>query len=109
MVCNLDAHTALLRNDGGNQRHWLSLRLLGTASNRDGIGAIITIIADGVEQQIEHTNGGSFLSHSDARVHFGLGFSETVDALEIRWPSGRLQRIENIPADQFLLIEEPLP
>lgn len=109
LVCNLDAHPALLRNDGGNQRHWLSLRLLGTASNRDGIGAIITIITDGVEQQIEHTNGGSFLSHSDARVHFGLGFSETVDALEIRWPSGRLQRLENIPADQFLLIEEPLP
>ena len=109
LVCNLDAPPALLRNDGGNQRHWLSLRLLGTASNRDGIGAIITIIADGVEQQIEHTNGGSFLSHSDARVHFGLGFSETVDALEVRWPSGRLQRLENIPADQFLLIEEPLP
>ena len=82
---------------------------MGTASNRDGIGAIITIIANGVEQQIEHTNGGSFLSHSDARVHFGLGFSETVDALEIRWPSGHLQRLENMPADQFLLIEEPLP
>ena len=70
---------------------------------------MITISADGVEQQIEHTNGGSFLSHSDARVHIGLGFNEIVDALEIQWPSGRLQRLENVPADQFLLIKEPSP
>ena len=75
LVFNLDGPPQLLRNDGGNQRNWLSLRLVGTASNRDGIGARVAVVSGGVEQIAERISGGSFLSHSDGRVHFGLGFN----------------------------------
>ena len=109
LVCNLDGPPALLRNDGGNQRNWLGLRLIGNASNRDGIGARITVATGDGIQQIEHTNGGSFLSHSDPRVHFGLGFNKTVDWLEIRWPSGQRQRLEDLKANQYLVVEESGP
>ena len=109
LIFNLDGPPALMRNDGGNQRNWLSLRLVGTAANRDGIGAVITVATEDRQQKIEHTNGGSFLSHSDARVHFGLGFNKSADWLEIYWPGGQVQRLEDIIANQVLVIKQPAP
>ena len=109
LVCNLDGPPHLLRNDGGNQRNYLSLRLVGTASNRDGIGARVSVVSGGVEQLAERVSGGSFLSHSDGRVHFGLGANTVAERVEIHWPSGRVQRLEDVPANQFLVVEEPGP
>ena len=104
LVFNLDGPPQLLRNDGGNQRNWLSLRLVG-----GGLGAKIAVSSGGVEQTTELVSGGSFLSHSDGRVHFGLGFNQAADWIEIRWPSGRVQRLEDVAANQFLTVEEPGP
>lgn len=109
LVFNLDGPPSLLRNDSGNQLNWLSLLLVGTASNRDGIGARIALVSGGVEQIAERVSGGSFLSHSDGRVHFGLGANTTVERIEIRWPSGRTQYLEDVAANQFLVVEEPRP
>ena len=107
LVCNLDEPPALLRNDGGNQRNWLGLRLVGTTSNRDGVGAKIVLAAGGISQTREITNGGSFLSHGDSRAHFGLGFYAAAERIEIRWPSGKVQRLANIAANQYLIVVEP--
>ena len=104
LVFNLDGPPQLLRNDGGSQRNWLSLRLGG-----GGLGAKVAIASGGVEQTTEIVSGGSFLSHSDGRVHFGLGFNQAADWIEIRWPSGRVQRLEDVAANQFLTVEEPGP
>ncbi len=107
LVFNLDGPPQLLRNDGGNQRNWLSLLLIGTASNRDGIGARISVVSGEVEQIAERVSGGSFLSHSDGRVHFGLGANTTAERIEIHWPSGRTQHLEDVTANQLLVVEEP--
>lgn len=109
LVCNLDGPPQLLRNDGGNQRNYLSLLLVGTASNRDGIGARVSVVSGGVEQVVERVSGGSFLSHSDGRVHVGLGANTMAERVEIHWPSGRVQRLEDVAANQFLVVEEPGP
>ena len=107
LICNLDGPPALLRNDGGNQRNWLGLRLVGTTSNRDGVGAKVSLTAGGITQTREITNGGSFLSQGDSRAHFGLGFHTAAEQVEIHWPSGKMQRLTNTPANQYLVIEEP--
>ncbi len=104
LVFNLDGPPQLLRNDGGNQRNWLSLRLVG-----GGLGATVTIASGGIEQTVEVVSGGSFLAHSDGRVHFGLGFNQAANWIEIRWPSGRVQRLEDVAVNQFLVVEEPEP
>ena len=109
LVCNLDGPPQLLRNDGGNQRNYLSLLLVGTASNRDGIGARVSVVSGGVEQVVERVSGGSFLSHSDGRIHLGLGANTMAERVEIHWPSGRVQRLEDVAANQFLVVKEPGP
>ena len=109
LVFNLDGSPSLLRNDTGNQLNWLTLRLVGTASNRDGIGARVAVVSGGVEQVAERVSGGSFLSHSDGRVHFGLGANTAAERIEIHWPSGRTQHLEDVAANQFLVVEEPGP
>jgi len=70
---------SLYRNEGGTRNHWLTLRLKGTRSNRDAIGARVEIQADGKTQVGEVRSGGSYLSHSDMRLHFGLGAASRVD------------------------------
>jgi enediyne biosynthesis protein E4 len=105
--CN-NGEAVVLRNQGGTRNHWLLLNLSGTASNRDGIGAKVRLVtASGFEQHALVSTAGSYLSASDRRVHFGLGTDETVRLLEISWPSGVTQRLENVGADRKLNIEEP--
>ena len=106
-VLHLDQPSQLLRNEGGNARHWLMIDLEGTASNRDGIGARVTVQAGGLVQVAEALTGNGYISQNDSRLHFGLGASNWVDAITVRWPSGRLQKLVDIAADQVLAVTEP--
>ena len=79
----------LLRNDGGNANHWLEILLIGTKSNRDGIGASLKLTSQAVTQFEQRKGGGSYMSASDPRILFGLGKRTKIDSLEITWPSGK--------------------
>ncbi len=106
LVNNMNDLPTLLRNDGGNENHWLTVKTIGTRSNRDGIGARLTIFYGHERQMDEVRSGSSWASQSDLRVHFGLGSVEKVDRLEIRWPSGLTENVYNIPVNQFLVVRE---
>jgi hypothetical protein len=96
----------LLRNDGGNRRHWLGVELVGTKSARDAVGARVTVTAGGRERMRARVGGASYLSASDPRVLFGLGDVERVDALEVRWPSGHVDRVTDVPVDRYVTLTE---
>ena len=106
LVLNNGQPPSLLRNDGGNLNHWLQIRLMGTKSNRDAIGARVTVIAGDFKQVDQVKGGGSYLSANDYRLHFGLGEKTRVDLLEIKWPSGAVDRRENLAVDRLLIIRE---
>ena len=96
----------LMRNDSPNENHWLVVKLVGTGSNRSGIGAEV-VSTTGKTRQVRHIlSGGSYLSQNDLRAHFGLGDVDRVDAVEIRWPSGITQRLTDVRADQILTVKE---
>ena len=99
----------LLRNDGGNRNNFLMLKLNGTRSNRDGIGARIRAQAGDLVQMREVRSSYGYLSSNDRRLLLGLGQREGVDQLEIRWPSGTRQMLANLPANQILTITEERP
>jgi hypothetical protein len=105
LVVNMDDRPTLLRNDtvGG---HWITVKLEGTQSNRDGIGARLTLEAGGVAQTAEVRSGGSYLSHNDVRAHFGLGAAVSVDRLVIRWPSGRVETASGLMSNRFYVARE---
>ena len=96
----------LLRNDGGNKNHWLGVGLVGSKSNRDGIGARVTLTAAGRRRSKQRTGGTSYLSASDPRLLFGLGASARIDEIEVRWPSGQVTTLKNVAANQYLTIKE---
>lgn len=102
----LDGAPQLLRNDGGNAQNFVSLRLIGAKSNRDAIGARVRLVAGRTRQVEEVRSGGSYLSANDLRLHFGLGRQARVSLLEIRWPSGKVERLRNVRARRFLTIQE---
>ena len=105
--CN-DGPAVILMNRGGNGNHWLLVNAIGTRSNRDGIGAGIRVVSSsGEEQRGFVSTAGSYASASDKRVHFGLGQASGVRLLEIAWPSGTIQRLENVVTDQVLTVREP--
>jgi hypothetical protein len=105
--CN-DGPALVLMNQGGNGNHWLLVNTVGTRSNRDGIGARIRLVLDeGVEQHGFVSTAGSYASASDKRVHFGLGAYTVARLLEIAWPGGTVQRVENVKADQVITMKEP--
>jgi hypothetical protein len=104
--CN-NGSPVILRNRGGNGNHWLAIELKGTRSNRDGIGAKVRIVlGEGREQHVTASTAGSFASSNDRRVHFGLGDAVKVASVEVTWPTGAVERLENVAADQILRIEE---
>ena len=109
LVVNLNDAPNLLRNEGGNRHHWLGLELRGTASNRDGIGARVTLFAGQGKQVREVKRGYGFQSQHDGRVLFGLGQQEQVERAEIRWPSGQVQVLERPPLGAYLVVEEGRP
>jgi hypothetical protein len=106
-IVNLDSRGMLLRNNKGNQNNWLSLNLVGHSSNRDGIGSRIKLIAGGKVQTTQKKSTTGYLSQNDPRVHFGIGKNDVVEKIEIKWPSGKLQVLENIKSNQILTVEEP--
>lgn len=96
----------LWRNETAPPGHWLLVRLEGTRSNRDGLGARITISAGGREQTAWARSGSSYLSANDRRVHFGLGPARSVDRLTVHWPSGSESTLRDVPADHLLSLRE---
>lgn len=106
VVENLDGTPMILRNDGGNQKHWITLELAGSKSNRLAIGAKVRANAGSLVQVDEVRSGGSYLSQNDLRVHFGLGDASKVDRLEIRWPSGRTEVLSNLATNHFYKVKE---
>ena len=105
--CNDGPAVILMNNGGGNGNHWLLVNLRGTRSNRDAIGAHIRVVgASGREQFGYVSTAGSYASSSDKRVHFGLGDDASARLVEITWPSGTVQRFENIKANQIWSVKE---
>jgi hypothetical protein len=96
----------VLRNDGGNSNNSLLIRTAGVKSNRDGIGARLALTVGGKVLHRHVKGGSSYLSQSDLRVHFGLGREERGQQLEIRWPSGVVDVLQNLEANQILTITE---
>ncbi len=107
IVNEIDGVPMLLRNDGGNQAgNWISLKLEGTKSNRDAVGARITLRAGGLTQVQEVYAGDSYLSHSDWRLHFGLGKAKNVDEIEIKWPNGKVSKQSQLATNQIMKLTE---
>ncbi len=96
----------LLRNDGGNRNHWIAISGRGRESNRFGIGCKVRVTSGGRTQLREINPYGSYLSTSDVRLFFGLGNQTAVSRLEIEWPNGKKQVIENVRANQVVLLDE---
>ena len=108
VVTSLNEKPRILFNSADNGNHWLLLKLTGAKSNRDAIGAKITLTTPSGRRLFNHvTVSVGFLSSSDRRVHFGLGKETSASSIEIRWPSGATQQLRNIAADQILEVEEP--
>ena len=98
----------VLLNETSMSNHWITLNLVGTKSNRDGIGAQLRISAPAGEQFATVTTASSYESSSDKRVHFGLGTADSVREIEIRWPSGIRQMMKDMKADQIMTVTEPV-
>ncbi len=107
VVTSLNGPTQVFLNKSANPNHWVLLRLVGTRSNRDGLGAKVKIVvANGAEQHNHAFTTAGYSSSSDRRVHFGLGQAASIPTLEIRWPSGRVQVLRDLRADQLITIRE---
>jgi len=107
VVNDLDGPPMLLRNDGGAQAgNWIKLQLAGTKSNRNAVGAKVELKAGGLTQIDEVHAGDSYISHSDWRLHFGLGKAATVDEITIRWPSGKTEKLTKVAVNRVMKIIE---
>ena len=104
---NLGARGTLLHNVTTNTGHWVEIKLKGTKSNRDGIGAKVEVLAAGKRWTRERVAGSGYLSQDDGRLHFGLGTAANIDKLLVHWPSGREQVLTNLTVDRVLTVEEP--
>jgi hypothetical protein len=106
LVSNCGQAPQLLRNDGGNQNHWLEILLIGTKSNRDGVGARVKLTAGDLVLYDQRKGGMSYQSAQDPRLHFGLGQHTKIDSVEIAWPSGMTTRLHNLKCDQIIAVQE---
>jgi len=106
LISNNGEAPLLLRNDGGNHNNWLGLRLVATRSNPAAVGAIITWEAGGVKRSRLKTSGGSYLASHDPREILGLGSAAKVDSVEIRWPSGKVDKLVNLPINAYVKVVE---
>ena len=103
---NRGDYPSLLRNDGGNANHWLEILLIGTKSNRDGIGTSLKLTSEGISHVEQAKGGTSYMSASDPRIFFGLGKRTKIDSLEITWPSGLVEKLTNVPIDKIIAVKE---
>ncbi len=115
VISNMNAPPMLLVNDVRNGNHWIALRTVGTSfssasggskSNRDGIGAKITVKAGTRTLVDEVRSGSSYVSNSDTRVHFGLGSATKIEWVQVRWPSGLVERFESLRVDMIHTLKE---
>jgi len=106
LIGNVGQAPDLLRNDGGNHNNSLLIRTVGSKSNRDGIGARLKLMVDGKVLIREVKAGSSYLSQSDLRLHFGMGRAARAQRLEIRWPSGAVDVLQDVQANQILVFTE---
>ena len=106
VVTTNDGPAYLFRNDGGNRNHWLTLKLVGTKSNRSALGAVVHVdSALGGQMQMVHS-GSSYCSQSDLALTFGLGRDDVAKKIVIYWPSGRVDTLYNVRANQFKVVKE---
>lgn len=106
VVADIDGEPMLLRNDGGNRNHWITLELAGPESNRLALNARVRVVTADFAQVEEVRSGGSYLSQNDLRLHFGLGRAERVDRIEIRWPSGKTESLRDVASNRFYTVKE---
>jgi hypothetical protein len=106
VVSNMHDPPTLLRNDVNNTNRWLKVRTIGSKSNRTGIGARVKVVVGTHSQIDEVRSGGSYLSQNDLRLHFGVGPAETVDLLEIRWPSGMIDKVHKVSTNRLVWVKE---
>ncbi len=107
LILNVGSPAILLRNDGGNQNGWLRVHLTGTRSHRDAFGAIVHIwTGDGQQIALKKSSSG-YLSQNEPQVHFGIGSNASVERLEVTWPSGIRQTLEELVANQTISLQEP--
>ncbi len=98
---------SLLRNDGGNMQNWIKIKLIGTKCNRTAIGARVRVVTGNHAQMDEVHSGSSVMSQCDLRLHFGLGKAQTVDVIEVKWPTTqKIERFTQVKANQILTIRE---
>jgi len=98
---------SLLRNDGGNAQNWIKIKLIGTKCNRTAIGARVRVVTGKHAQMDEVHSGSSVMSQCDLRLHFGLGAAQTIDVLEVKWPTTqKVERFTLVKANQILTIRE---
>jgi hypothetical protein len=108
VVTSLNEKPRIMLNSAGNENHWLMVETVGRKSNRDGIGTRIKLTTGSGRALFNHvTTSVGFMSSSDKRVHFGLGEETKIKSVEIRWPRGAVQVLENVRADRILKVEEP--
>jgi len=108
VVSSLNEQVEMLRNTSDSRQHWFDLLLTGVTSNRDAVGAKVRLVLPSGRAQYNHlTTSVGYASSSSRRVHFGLGRESVIASLEIRWPSGRVQKMQDVKADQCLRVTEP--
>src|SRR4030095_10932938 len=106
VISTLNSAPVVLRN-AGTKNHWVGIALVGSKSNRQGFGARVTVVDDGGRKQVfDVSTGGSYLSSNDGRVVAGIGDASRVKTIEVRWPSGRVQTVENPSIDRYVTIHE---
>lgn len=106
VINNMNAEPSLLVNSLRSANHWIGFKTVGTRSNRDGIGAMITVTARGRKRIDEVRSGSSYVSQNDLRVHFGLGSAAKVESVEVRWPSGLVEHFDGLPVDAIHTLKE---
>src|SRR6185295_6617621 len=106
LIINNGEPPVLLKNEGGNRNNWLGLQLVATKSNSAGTGATITWQAGGVKRSRLRTAGGSYLASHDPRELLGLGTAKRIESVEIRWPSGKVDKLQNLPINSYLKVIE---
>src|SRR5262249_44909969 len=107
LVLNMNDPPSLLRNYGGNAQNWIKVKLVGTVCNRTAIGARVRVVTRGHAQMDEVHSGGSVMSQSDLRLHFGLGKATVADLIEVKWPTTqKIERFIKVAANQIVTIRE---
>jgi hypothetical protein len=107
VVSALSAPAEIWLNQSPADNHWLELKLRGTKSNRDGIGARIKVVTKSGTQYDHKSTAAGYASSSAGPLHFGLGTNTSADLVEIQWPSGIIQQLRDVASDRVLLVEEP--